>query len=162
MTKHTAYLLEYGGLSEWKRGNLINALELYSKGKKISFQINDIVQIIKFNINISLIYGEIQNYKLAIITAKETDLLIEKYKNLYSNDQYENNKSNTYLSLGTSYSSYYWQEKSKTQRLDSSVYFFQKAIIYSKSLIENKINAQIGLSAIYQFQKENTKAKKTT
>lgn len=159
-TKHNAYLLAYGGLSEWKRGELNAALELYLKGKKMSVQVNDIVQIIKFNINISNLYGEIQNYKLAIKTLRETDLLIDKYKNLYSPEQYENNKSNTYLSLGSFYSNYYWYEKNNPQRLDSSAFFFQKAIIYSKKLIENKINAQIGVSSIYQFKKNNIEAEK--
>jgi len=159
-TKHNAYLLAYGGLSEWKRGNLSAALELYLKGKKLSVQVNDIVQIIKFNINISNIYDAIQNYKLAIKTSRESDKLIDKYESLYTLEQYENNKSNTYLSLGSFYSNYYWNEKSKTQLLDSSRFFFQKAIIYSKKLIENKTNAQIGISSIYQFQKNHAEAEK--
>lgn len=158
--KHNAYLLAYGGLSEWKRGNLSAALELYLKGKKLSAQVNDIVQIIKFNINISNIYDAIQNYKLAIKTSRESDKLIDKYESLYTLEQYENNKSNTYLSLGSFYSNYYWNEKSKTQLLDSSRFFFQKAIIYSKKLIENKTNAQIGISSIYQFQKNHAEAEK--
>lgn len=158
--KHNAYLLAYGGLSEWKRGNLSAALELYLKGKKLSAQVNDIVQIIKFNINISNIYDAIQNYKLAIKTSRESDKLIDKYENLYTLEQYENNKSNTYLSLGSFYSNYYWNEKSNSQLLDSSRFFFQKAIIYSKKLIENKTNAQIGISSIYQFQKNHAEAEK--
>ena len=159
-TKHNAYLLAYGGLSERKRGNLNAALELYVRGKKISIQVNDIPQVIKFNINISVLYGEIKNYKLAIKTSRETDLLIDKYKNLFSTEQYENNKSNTYLSLGSFYYNYYWNETSNPQRIDSSAIFFKKAIIYSKNLIENKINAQIGISSIYQFQKNNIEAEK--
>lgn len=160
-TKIHAYLLNYKGLSEWKRGNLNTALESYLDGKKLSIQVNDIVQVIKFNINISLIYGEIQNYKLAIKTSRESDVQVNKYENLYTPEQYENNKSNINLNIGNYYSNYYWLETSKTQRLDSAIYFFKKAIIYSKNLIENKTNAQIGLIAIYQIQKKNTLAEKS-
>ena len=156
-----AYLLNYKGLAEWKRGHLNSALELFLKGKKLSTEVNDIVQIIKFNNNISLIYGDIKNYKLAIKISRESDLLANKYENLYTVEQYQNNKSNIYLNIGNYYSNHYWLETSKTQRLDSAAYFFHKAIMYSENLIENKINAQIGLSAIYQLQKKNTLAEKS-
>lgn len=160
-TKLHAYLLNYKGLAEWKKGNLNYALELFQKGKKISAQINDIVQIIKFNNNISLIYGDIQNYKLAIKTSRESDFLTSKYEKLYSTEQYESNKSNIFLNLGNYYTDYYWSETTKTKRLDSAAYFFQKAIVFSKNLNENKINAQIGISAIYQIQKRNSLAEKS-
>lgn len=114
-TKLHAYLLNYKGLSEWKRGNLNTALESYLDGKKLSIQVNDIVQVIKFNINISLIYGEIQNYKLAIKTSRESDVQVNKYENLYTPEQYENNKSNINLNIGNYYSNYYWLETSKNK-----------------------------------------------
>lgn len=160
-TKLNAYLLAYGGLAEWKRGHLSNALDLYLKGKRLSVQVNDTVQIIKFNNNISLINGDVQNYKLAISTSKESDLLIDKYEKLYTSEQYENNKSNNYLILGNYYSNYYWLDKSKKIRLDSAVFFFKKAIIYSKNLIDNKICAQIGISGVYQYQNKNILAEKS-
>lgn len=160
-TKLHAYLLNYKGLAEWKRGHLNTALELYVRGKKMSSQVNDITQIIKFNNNISVIYGDIQNYKLAIKTARESDSLTSKYQKLYSAEQYENNKSNIYLNLGNFYLFHYWQEKTKTQRLDSASYFFQKAIIYSKKLIDNNIDAQMGKSSVYELQKKNALAEKS-
>jgi AraC-like DNA-binding protein len=160
-TKLNAYLLNYGGLAEWKRGSLSNALELYLKGKKLSVQAKDIVQVIKFNTNISLINGDIGNYELAIRASKESDLLIDRYQNLYSTEQYENNKSNNYLSLGNFYSNYYWLDVAKKTRLDSASFFFKKTMIYSKNLIDNKINAQIGISGIYQLQKKNILAEKS-
>lgn len=156
-TKLHAYLLNYKGLSEWKRGNLNAALEHYLKGKKLSVQVNDIIQIIKFNNNISLIYFDIQNYKLSIKTSRESDLLVNKYEKLYTTEQFENNKSNIYLNLGNSY----WLETYKTQKFDSATYFFQKAIIYSKNSIENKIIAQLGISGIYELQKRNSLAEKS-
>lgn len=159
--KHNAYLLAYGGLSEWKRGNRNTALELYLKGKEMSIQVNDIVQIIKFNNNISLIYFDIQNYKLAIKTSRESDLLVNKYEKLYTSEQFDNNKSNIYLNLGNYYLNYYWQDNAKTQRLDAAGYFFQKAIIYSKKLIDNNIYAQLGKSSVYQLQKKNVLAEKS-
>lgn len=160
-TKLNAYLLAYGGLAEWKRGHLSNALELYLKGKKLSTQANDIVQIIKFNTNISLINGDIRNYKLAIRTSKESDFLIDKYQNLYSQEQFENHKSNIFLGLGSFYFSYYWIDKSKTTRLDSASFFYKKAIIYSNNLLDNKSIAQLGISNIYQLQNKSIKAEKS-
>jgi AraC-like DNA-binding protein len=156
-TKLHAYLLSYKGLAEWKRGNLNTALEYYLKGKKLSVQVNDIVQIIKFNNNISLIYFDIQNYKLSIKTSRESDLLVNKYEKLYTTEQLENNKSNIYLNLGNSY----WLETYKTKKMDSAAYFFQKTIIYSKNSIENKILAQLGISGIYELQKRNVLAEKS-
>ena len=160
-TKHQSYLLAYGGLAEWKRGNFSNALELYLKGKKLSVQVDDIAQIIKFNTNISLINGNIQNYKLAISSARESELLLDQFKKSFTEEQYENNKSNIYLGLGNYYADYYWLDKSKTNKLDSAAFFYKKAIMYSNELLNNKIRAQAGITNVYQLQNKNSFAEKS-
>lgn len=151
-TKLLAYLLNYKGLTEWKRGNFNKALVNFLEGKKLSTQANDIVQVIKFNYNLALVYGDIKKYNLAIKTSKDSDDLIEKNKKSYSTSDYNLNKSNVYYGLGNFYYYAFYQKSSNLSLIDSATYYYKKCLIYSNEIAENTINAQIALSNIYFYQ----------
>ena len=156
--KLNAYLLNFGGLSEWKRGNLGKSLNLYYQGKKISEKANDIELIIKFNSNISNIYGETKNFELAIKTAKESDKELNKNQFYFAKDKFEQNKSNIYINLGVFYEHFYESNKSHKILLDSAEYYYKKSILYSKNFIDNKIAAQICLANINSIKGKNINA----
>ncbi|WP_310555803.1 helix-turn-helix domain-containing protein [Flavobacterium sp.] len=159
-TKLNAYLLNYGGLAERKRGNLSNALLQYEKGKKLSLKLNDIIQVIKFSYNISNIYGDTGNYKLAIEKAKEADEFLNKYQSKLDFDQFYNNKSNLNINLGNFYENFYYVDLSKKSRLDSAIFYYKKSIVYSKDFIRNKIIAQINLANIYLNERDYVNSEK--
>lgn len=156
--KLNAYLLNFGGLSEWKRGNLGKSLNLYHQGKKISEKANDIELIIKFNSNISNIYGETKNYALAIKTAKESDKELNRNQFYFTKEKFEQNKSNIYINLGVFYDHYFESNKLNKVLLDSAEYYYKKSILYSKNLIDNKIAAQICLANINSIKGKNKNA----
>jgi len=155
--KTKAYILNYGGICDMQRGNLNEALLKLLEGEKLSKSVNDIIQAVKFNTNIALINGEINNYKTAISKAKYSDYLVEKNKTLYTTEQYKLNKSNIYLSLGKYYEYSYKKDYDKnTVYLDSATFYYNKAILYSKNIITNKIKAQNNLANVY-YHRENYK-----
>lgn len=155
--KTKAYILNYGGICDMQRGNLNEALLKLLEGEKLSKSVNDIIQAVKFNTNIALINGEINNYKTAISKAKYSDYLVEKNKTLYTTEQYKLNKSNIYLSLGKYYEYSYKKDYDKnTVYLDSATFYYNKAILYSKNIITNKIKAQNNLANVY-YHRENFK-----
>lgn len=156
-TKTKAYILNYGGICDIQRGNLNAALLKLLEGEKLSKEANDIVQAVKFNTNIALINGQINNYKTAIAKAKYSDYLVEENKKLYTSDQYKLNKSNIYLSLGTYYEGSYKKDfEANKAHLDSATYYYNKTILYSKNIITNKIKAQNNLANVY-YHEENFK-----
>lgn len=156
-TKTKAYILNYGGICDIQRGNLNAALLKLLEGEELSKKANDIVQAVKFNTNIALINGQINNYKAAIAKAKYSDYLVEENKKLYTSDQYKLNKSNIYLSLGVYYEGSYKKDfETNKAHLDSATYYYNKAILYSKNIITNKIKAQNNLANVY-YHEENFK-----
>lgn len=152
--KLNAYLLNFGGLSEWKRGNLSNALACYKNGKELSEQAKDIIQTIKFNANMASIYGDSGNYRLAIAASKESDKLLDKYQYLLSKDQIENYKSIINLNLGNFYENYFETNDVNKALMDSIEYYYKKAIVYSKNFINTKISAQTNLANVYVKNKK--------
>jgi tetratricopeptide (TPR) repeat protein len=159
-TKLNAYLLSYGGLSEWKRGNLGKALDLYIKGKKMSLKANDIIQVIKFNNNISSIYDDVGNYKSAIAIARESNNLTDKYSYLYSKEKFNQSKTNVNYNLGSFYEKAYDYNIKHNFLLDSAQYFYNQTIIYSDNTVMNNINAKINLGSILKYKKDFDKAEK--
>ena len=79
-TKNLAYLYNYEGLTDMAQGKFSDALIKLQKGETFSKEVNDIVQIIKFNTNIALVNGKIGNFKIAIKKSLELASLIEKNK----------------------------------------------------------------------------------
>jgi AraC-like DNA-binding protein len=152
-------LFNFDGLSEWKRGNLNNALDLYFKGKNLSKKINDVVQIIKFNNNISSIYADIGNYNLAISTAKESDRLTDNNSYLYEKEKFNQSKSTVNYKLGTFYEREFIKNKNYIF-LDSAEYYYKQTLIYSKNSFINEINSKLNLGSIYKFKKNFENAEK--
>lgn len=66
-TQLKSYIYNYGGLAETYRGNYGKALEIYQEGMKLSLQINDVKQLVKFKMNIALVNEAVGNYQLSII-----------------------------------------------------------------------------------------------
>lgn len=159
-TKVNAYLLNYGGLSEWQRQNFGEALDRFQEGKRLSQKTGDVMQVVKFNNNISMINAEAGNFKLAIKASKEMDAYTDKIEYLYTKGQFIRNKSNINFNLGTYYEKYYFADKSKRQFLDSAEYYYKKALNYSKDIAINKINAKSNLGNVYYQKNDLLKAQK--
>lgn len=156
-TKHASYLLGYLGLSEMRRGSYTQALQSFEKGLQLAMKTQDYLQIIKFQYNISSLYGEVGNHKLAIREARNADLLLDTFQFKIAKEKYENNKSNIALILGISYESFYNYQPKKVY-IDSATYYFKKAITYSANLDSNRIIAKSGLGNIYCYHENYTEA----
>ncbi len=138
-TKLKAYLYNYRGLTEWKRGNLSAALENYQKGVKLSLEVNDVIQVVKFKSNIALINEDVGNFQLSIKHLRQNNDFIDKNENVYPKAQFQNSKSNINLDLGGSYEGYYMKNRDKKYLLDSAEYYYKKAVTYSQNFTSNKI-----------------------
>ncbi len=159
-TKLNAYLLNYGGLSDWKRGSFSRALAKYQEGEKLSQSIEDQIQVFKFKNNIALIKGEVGNYKSAICTSKQTNEILNKIGYLFSREQFAVNKSNVNLNLGKFYEDYYKKNGDKVELLDSAQFFYNKAVIYSDESSYNKVRAIMNLANIYYLKNNFIEAEK--
>ena len=160
-TEVKSYLYNYVGLGEWKRGNFGKALENYQEGMKLSMEIRDIVQIVKFKTNISSINNAVGNYRLAIKNLRQLDEFVDKNESVYTKEQFLNTKSNINLSLAGAYENYYVKNLKERTLLDSSEYFYNKTISYSKNFADNKIVAKLSLGNIYSWKKDYVNAEKT-
>ena len=159
-SKVNSYLLNYGGLAEWKKGNYSKALKYYQQGKAVSKSINDLMQMVKFNNNISVIHKEVGNYEYAIRAAKESDRLTDEFEYLYDEEQFDDSKAKINFNLGGFYESYYFFKPEKVTSLDSAEYYYKKAILFSKKLNFLRVSSEIGLSNIYFLQRDFEQAKK--
>lgn len=160
-TQLRAILYNYNGLSEWKRGNFSAAIESYQQGIKLSAEIGDIIQVVKFKNNIASINIAVGNYRLAIKDLRQLNDFVDKNESVYSREQYLNNKSNINLSLAGSYETYYMKDLQKKILLDSAQYFYKKTVSYSQNFLDNKIVAKLSLGNIYSLLKEFKNAEKT-
>ncbi|KQO34395.1 histidine kinase [Flavobacterium sp. Leaf82] len=156
-----SYLYNYAGLSEWKRGNFSGALDNYQQGIKLSTQIRDVIQIVKFKNNIASINDAVGNYRLAIKDLRQLNDFVDKNEGVYTREQYLNNKSNINLSLAGSYENFYMKNSKERLLLDSAEYFYKKTISYSQNFTDNKIVAKLSLGNIYSVLKEYENAEKT-
>lgn len=156
-----SYIYNYGGLAEWNRGNFSDALEIYQQGMKLSLQINDVKQIVRFRINIALINEGVGNYQLAIKNLKQLDDFINKNEGVYTKEQLLNNKSNVNRALASSYESYFMKNLTKKYLLDSAEYYYKKTINYSQNFAQNKIVAKLSLGNVYNWKGDYENAEKT-
>ncbi|MEO6177888.1 MAG: helix-turn-helix domain-containing protein [Flavobacterium circumlabens] len=156
-----SYLYNYGGLIEAAKGNYSAALENYQKGMKISVQIEDIIQIVKFKSNIAFINDAIGNYQLAIKNLKQINDFIDKNESFYTKEQFHTIKSNNNLTLAGSYESWYMKNQNQTTLLDSAAYFYKKTVSYSQNLPMNNISAKISLGNVYYMKNDFKNAEKT-
>ncbi len=158
-TKLHAYLLNYKGLAEWKRGNFNKASNAYQEGLKLSETANDELQIIKFYYNLSNIYQEIGNFNSAIKIGNKADKYVEKIKLKLEESLFFNQKSNINLAIGKSYFNKYKQSK-VNKYLDSSYYFYKKALDYSDNLLGNKVTLNKNIAGIFVLKQKYKEAEK--
>ncbi|QOG02884.1 tetratricopeptide repeat protein [Flavobacterium sp. MDT1-60] len=156
----TADIYNYGGLTEWIRGNFSAALEEFQKGIEISSQLGDIKQIIKFKANIALVNESVGNYQLSIKNSRELLEFINKNEGLFTDAELLNRKSNLYLALGSAYESYF-VDKGKMEILDSLAYFYKKTIQYSEKFPYNTITAKLSLGNVFNWKGDYKNAEKT-
>lgn len=156
-----SYILNFAGMAEWKRGNFSEAIEYYQKGMKISIQIGDVPQIIKFKMNTSIINEAVGNYQLAIKNIRQLDIFIDKNENLFTKEDFLNKKSIINNYLASSYESYFMKNRAKKYLLDSAEYFYKKTITYSKNIPYTKISSKLSLGNVYNFKGDYTNAEKT-
>lgn len=155
----TADVYNYRGLTEWYRGNHSAALKKFQEGIKISEQIKDIKQIIKFKSNIALINESVGNYQLSIKNSKEILYFLDNNEALYAKDELLNRKSSLYLGLGSAYESYF-VDKGKMKILDSAAYFYKKTIQYSELFPYNMATAKLSLGNVFNWKKDYENAEK--
>ncbi|MBS7230179.1 helix-turn-helix domain-containing protein [Flavobacterium psychroterrae] len=160
-TQLESYIYNYNGLTEWKRGNFSKALDVYQEGMKLSINIGDITQILKFKANIALINESVGNYQLAIKNLRQLNDFLDKNEGLFTKEQFLNRKSNINLSLGSSYENYFMKNLKKRYLLDSSEYFYKKTVDYSQNFAENKTTAKLSLGNVYSWKGDYKNAEKT-
>ncbi|WP_228526519.1 MULTISPECIES: helix-turn-helix domain-containing protein [unclassified Flavobacterium] len=160
-TRLKSYLYNYGGLIEYKRANYSEALENYQLGIKLSLQLDDIIQIVKFKSNIAFVNEAVGNYELAIKNLRQLDVVVNNNENFYTKEQFNTIKSNNNITLGGSYESLYMKNQSKKYLLDSAAYFYTKTISFSQNNPGNKMAAKISLGNIYYLKNDFKNAEKT-
>jgi AraC-like DNA-binding protein len=156
-----SYLYNYGGLTEYRRGNFSKALENYQQGIKLSVQLDDIIQVVKFKGNIAFVNEAVGNYQLAIKNLRQLDAVVDQNENLYTKEQFNTIKSNNNITLGGSYESSYMKNQNKKYLLDSAEYFYKKTISYSQNIPLNKIAAKASLGNVYNLKGDFKNAEKT-
>ncbi|MFH6965721.1 helix-turn-helix domain-containing protein [Flavobacterium sp. FlaQc-28] len=160
-TQLKSYIYNYGGLAETYRGNYGKALEIYQEGMKLSLQINDVKQLVKFKMNIALVNEAVGNYQLSIKNVKQIDRFVDANESVFTKDQFLNLKSNLNRSLASSYESYFMKNSSKRHLLDSAEYYYKKTINYSQNFASNKIVAKLSLGNVYNWKGDYKNAEKT-
>jgi tetratricopeptide (TPR) repeat protein len=155
----TADVYNYGGLAEWYRGNHNAALEMYQAGIRLSSQIGDIKQIIKFKANIALVNESVGNYQLSIKNAKDILDLIDKNEDLFAETEILNRRSNVNLGLGSAYEAYF-VDKGRIEILDSVSYFYKNTIKYADNFPYLKASAKLSLGNIALWKKDDKTAEK--
>lgn len=156
-----SYIYNYGGLAEWKRGNFSAALDKYQQGMKLSVEIGDVIQIVKFRGNIALINEAVGNYQLAIKNLKQLNDFVDKNEGIFTKEDFLNRKSNINVNLGSSYENYFIKNSDKKFLLDSAEYYYKRAINYSQNFADNKITAKLSLGNIYNWKGDYKAAEKT-
>jgi len=160
-TQLKAYLYNYGGLIESTRGNYSKAIENYQSGMKISIEIGDIIQVVKFKNNIAYVNEAVGNYQLAIKNLKQLITFIDNNESYYNKQQFNAIKSSTNLTLGASYEGWYMKNQSPMYLLDSAAYFYKKTVSFSQNLPINNIKAKISLGNVYYMKNDYKNAEKT-
>lgn len=144
-----AYLYNYIGLMDWQKAKLSNALLKLNKGLGYSIKINDLRQVIKLQNNIAIINNEIGNYQLAIKSLKRSEKMIGENNFLFTENDLLTTKSSLLLNLGKNYESVFKKNQKDKKILDSALFYYKKAIAYSKYSIMSKVRIQINMAGVY-------------
>lgn len=160
-TQTESYVYNYGGLIDWKNGELTKALDKYFIAKKCSEKVNDILQINKVNKNIAIINAEVGNYNKAIFITKECNKFIDEHKDFYPQDQYFLNKGNVNFNLGIYYEKKFNRNRDKTVMLDSALFYYNKTLLYSKEIISLRLKSLRSIGNILFFKNKLIEAEKS-
>ncbi len=152
-------ILNFGGLTKWKRKLLSEAVMCFEEGKKISAKIGDQVMLINFNTNSASLNIEAKNYKSAIEALKNSDRLTTQIRSTYDDNYFQNVKSNIYFNLGLSYA-HFGIEKSDSDAIDSAIYYYNRTVDFSDLFEGTKISAQTNIANLYVYKRDNKKAEK--
>ena len=148
-TKLNSYLLNYSGLCDYKRNNYSDALIKYQKGRLLSLQVNDVKQLIKFSNNIALINKEIGNYKESITALKQSIKTTNENAILYDEKQLKFNNFNGNYRIANSYYGLYINNKQPISKyIDSSSFFYKKALVFADNSSEEKLKVQMCLGNV--------------
>ncbi|AYN05536.1 helix-turn-helix domain-containing protein [Flavobacterium sp. 140616W15] len=153
-------LLNYGGLIDWRKNNLKAAFDKFEKGLNIAKKENDLIRMVKFYMNISLINIEVGNYKSAILSLKESNKITDKIKYSFSEEKFTNYKSNINFNLGRAFEKAYGKNYSNPKLLDSAKQYYTKAILYSNNYLNTKLNSKMSLGNIYFMKHDLANAEK--
>ncbi|MCD0474462.1 helix-turn-helix domain-containing protein [Flavobacterium sp. EDS] len=153
-------LLNYGGLIDWRKNNLKAAFDKFEKGLDIAKKENDLIRMVKFYMNISLINVEVGNYKVAILSLKESNKITDKIKYSFSEEKFTNYKSNINFNLGRAFEKAYGKNYSNPKLLDSAKQYYTKAILYSNNYLNTKLNSKMSLGNIYFMKHDLANAEK--
>ncbi len=144
-----ACLNNYMGLVYWQRDKLSIALLKFNKGIEYSKKVNDVRQLIKLENNIAIINNQIGNYHLAIKSLKKVERVIEEKNFLFTENDLLTTKSNILLNLGKNYEYVFKKNENDKKVLDSALFYYKKAIAYSKYSIISKVKVQINIAGVY-------------
>ena len=155
-----SYIYNYGAIAEASRGNYSKAFENYQTALKFAIRIDDIKQIIKIKGNIAALNDRIGNHQLAIKNLKKILDFIEQNKDIFTETELLNYKSNFNVNVGFAYESCFVKNLNKKYLLDSAEYYYKKTVRYSQNYIDNKISAQLSLGNVYNWKKDFKSAEK--
>ncbi|NJM80038.1 MAG: tetratricopeptide repeat protein [Flavobacterium sp.] len=137
--QNESYIYNYMGNIYYHQKKFSNALECYTKAKELAVIINDVVQIIKVNLNIAIINSEVGNYNKAIATYKELEALIDANQLIYSQQEFLNEKCKINLNIGIAFEDYFNKNRNKTNLIDSSFYYYNKSLLFSQNDLSLKL-----------------------
>lgn len=151
-TQNASYIYNYGGVIDYFNKDYANALDKFILAKKLSFEINDIVQLNKIATNIANIKSDIGNFSEAISTYKESERLVEINKLHYTQSEYLENKSRINQNIGIAFENYFVKDRTNLKLLDSAFYYFNKALIYCVDDLNKRQNILNSIGNIYYYK----------
>lgn len=150
--QNSSYIYNYGGVIDYFKKDYTNALDKFMLAKKLSQEINDIVQLNKITANIANIKSDIGNYNEAINSYKDSERLVENNRLVYTQNEYLENKSRINENIGIAYENFFVKDRSNSKLLDSAFYYFDKALVYCGNDLYKRQNILNSIGNIYYYK----------
>jgi AraC-like DNA-binding protein len=157
------YIHNFGGLADRKRGNYKSALDKFLIAKRLAEKLQDPIQMIKINMNISTIYIKANKLKQAIKINKESDVLISELSALYTKEEFFSTKANIYMTLGNAYEKIHRKDSKKdsdNKLIDSAIFFYKKCVSYSKNNTNTKFGTYKNIANLFYIKGDFEEAEK--
>lgn len=152
-----AVVLNFEASSLKNKGLYADALNVYLKGKSIAAKCNSIPLEIRFVHNISDIQAKSGNLPDAIRNAKRELQLLHKSKEGFTKENFDSYHFNVLISLGQYYNSRFQTDQHKAY-LDSSKYYYHRALVNSENGTYNYALCALNLGGVYIELKDYLKA----